>query len=264
MAELTTIGNDLIIADGLNMVVCTPKYNEPLKAKITESMASAIYKTLTSFDVALAMKRNYNSIATNQTRVIAVDGTALDDLVSIVLDINKSVRIESTVLFVSSNIGAVTITGGLLLAMMNLLKDAGAEPDPTYGKYTNIKFVIEPPAVTVMEDGVVYVLLNDYKGFAANTCFMVTESEEGERGRGIFDPETGEVTPAAYGDPEDASSYPAADEGNIIEGPAGGADVDTVEVHSGVVESSVAVTAANNVNVVNVDMTDGQINATIA
>lgn len=265
MADIRTpVPNVFIINDGLKILICKPENHISYYASISESMAAAIYKVITNFDVALTMKRNYASKPAQQTFVIDdPDSEDLYDLAVAVLSINKSARIEAATLFVSSGAGKLTIGGETLVELINVMKDAGAEPDPTFGKYTNIKFCIEPPEVRVMEEGVVYILTVNYKEYAANTCFMVDTPEGGERSRFVFDTKTGELTPTAYGDPEDADSYPAVDEDNIIEGTIGGNNMDTVELHSGVVDGSVTVNASNTVNVVNVDMTDGQIRATI-
>ena len=261
----TFVGNDFILNDGLKSVVCTPMYKESIKAKISQSMVKAIYKTITSFDVALAMKSNYFSKPARQTYVIDDEEATIDDLATVVLDLNKCARIDSATLFVSSSVGAVEITGDLLLNFIKVAKDAGAEPDVTFGKYTNIKFVIEPPAVTVMEDGIVYVLSVDYKSYKAGTCFMVSEDENHNRIRNEFDPKTGDLTPAAYGDPEDADSYPYTPESMETKtGTIGDAEATTVEVFNSVLAETSTITGSESVNIVNCDGEDTCIKVNIA
>ena len=244
----TPIKGGFIFNDGLKILVAKSKYSEPVKVTISETLAAAIYKVITNFNTALDD-----------------ESAALDDLVTAVLDLNKSARIENATLFVSSSVGSMEITTDTMLSLIGVLKDAGAEPDATYGKYSDIKFVIEPPAVNVMGDGIVYVLSINYKDYAAGTCFMVSE-EDGERVRNIFDPKTGELTPISYGDPEDASTYPECPEEDAPTAPAtvGGNDVDTAELVANNIDAAVTLTASENINIVNNTMYDGNIKATIA
>ena len=261
----TPIKGGFIFNDGLKILVAKSQYSEPVKVKISETLAAAIYKVITNFNTALVMKQNYFSKPAKQTYVIDDESAALDDLVTAVLDLNKSARIENATLFVSSSVGSMEITTDTMLNLIGVLKDAGAEPDATYGKYSDIKFAIEPPAVNVMGDGIVYVLSVNYKDYAAGTCFMVSE-EDGERVRNIFDPKTGELTPISYGDPEDASTYPECPEEDAPTAPAtvGGNDVDTAELVANNIDAAVTLTASENINIVNNTMYDGNIKATIA
>lgn len=266
---LTRVDPDnFILNDGMKIVICKPEMDwRVTTAEISETLAGAIYKVLTSFDLALRLKKNYQSKPANQYINVNDDSATLDNISGAVLSLNNTARIDSTVLFVSSYIGNVRITGETLVTLMKVLKDAGAEADPTYGVYKDIRFVIEPPTPITMEDGMVYVLAVDYKGFTAGTCFIMSKDEDGNIIRNIFDTKTGELTPAAYGNPEDASTYPKKDtytEDDAVTGTVGDADSATVEVFAKQLTETTTITACESVNLVNDLMVDSAIKVTIA
>ena len=266
---LTRVDSEnLILNDGMKVIICKPTIERYVDiAEISETLAAAIYKALTSFDLALRWKKNYQSKPANQFINISDESATLENISGAVLALNNTARLDSTMMFVSSIMGSVRITGETLVALMKVLKDAGAEADPTYGVYKDIRFVIETPTPITMEEGMVYVLTVDYKGFAAGTCFMVSKDEEGNIIRNIFDTKTGELTPAAYGNPEDASTYPKKEtytEDDEITGTIGGADSDTVEVFAKQLTETTNITAGESVNLVNNLMVDSAVKVTIA
>jgi hypothetical protein len=263
--KLTRIdGNHFILHDGLNMVVSESENYKVRNVRIKEDMAKAIYKTITSFVVALNMHKNYFSKPALQTFVIDDGVSELDDLSSAVLDLNRSARLEKATLFVSSDVGAIPITGNTLVELVSIIKDAGAEPDPTFGEYTNIKSVIEVPSTITMEDGVVYVLSNDHKGYAAGTAFKVVR-EDGKATRCVYDTKTALLEPTAYGDPEDAESYPYTPESmEEVSGSVGRDDIPTAEVVNSILSETTTIAASENINIVNCNGTDTCVKVTLA
>ena len=256
--------NHVILHDGTTVVVSESKQRAIHNVRIKSDMLKAIYKTLTSFDVALAIAKNRRNKPARQTYVIDDGVSELADLASAVLDLNSMSRLHDGTLFVSSSVGALTITGDTLLALERIIKDTGAEADPTFNKYHAITFSIDVPDTRVMEDGVCYVLSNDYKEYPADTVFMV--QRDGDKAiRCIFDPKTGDLTPVAYGDPTDAESYPyTPDFMDIVSGSVGDAETKTVEVVNSYMENTTTVVGAESVNIVNCDGEDACIKVTIA
>ena len=262
--EVTRVdANHIILHDGLTLVVSESENYKIHNGRIKEDMAKAIYKKLTSFDIALALAKNYVNKPALQTYVIDDGVSELEDLTTAVLDLNNGSRLESATLFVSSDVGAVAITGKTLLDVVRIMKDAGAEADPTFGKYSRIKLTIDVPSTNTMEDGVVYVLSNDYKDYSANTAFVVVR-EGDEVTRNILDTKTGDLTPTAYGNPMDRDTYPQYDDDNTVSGSIGSSDSNTVEVAGQNIIEPATITASDNVNIVNTGLSEGTIKITIA
>ena len=263
--EITRVDtNHVILHDGTTVVVSESRNHITHNVQIKSDMAKAIYKALTSFDVALAIAKNRVNKPARQTYVIDDGVSELSDLASAVLDLNSMSRLHDVTLFVSSSVGALTITGDTLLALERIIKDTGAEADPTFNKYRAITFSIDAPDTRVMEDGVCYVLSNDYKEYPVDTVFMV--QRDGDKVvRCIFDPKTGDLNPTAYGDPTDAKSYPyTPDFMDIVSGSIGDAETKTTEVVNSFMENTTTVVGAESVNIVNCDGEDACIKVTIA
>ena len=254
--------NAFILNDGLNIIVALHENRKVTNVKISESMAKEIYKAVTCFEVRKVQKLNYLNREASQIFIINDDSAEMDSLSTATLDLNRAVRLEASSLFVSSSEGAGVISGETLTTLVNILKDAGAEPDPSYGKYTDIKLAIGVPDPRTMEDGVVYLLTVPVKDMEASVCLMVSTDEEGNLVRNIFNPVTGELTPIAYGDPTNADTYPIKDHTELTDS-VGSADEPTVEVTNRDISGSVTVTAGENANIVHNELTDGSIKINI-
>lgn len=252
-----------IIHDGLDIVVSIPKANQVNNVHIPESLSKAIYKTLTSFDVALNMAKNYYTKPANQDFVINDESTDLDKKNTAVLHLCKSARMESTTLFVTDANGGYTLPGEVVVALLQIMEQAGADADPTYKEYTRIKFTIDVPSTLVMEDHVIYVLTNAYKEFPVGTTFMVMR-EEDKTYRCIYDTKTALLHPIAYGDPENAESYPyTPDNMEEVTGSVGKDDIPTAEVVNSTLSETMTIAAAETVNIVNCNGEDACIKVTI-
>lgn len=255
--------NAFILNDGLDVVVALHENRKVTNIKIAESMAKEIYKAVTCFDVVKVQKLNYANKAISQIFVINDDAADLDSVSTATLDLNRTARLDAATLFVSSSAGAGAITGEALTTLIKVLKDAGAEPDPTYGKFKDIKLVIELPDPRTMEDDVVYLLTVNNRGYEAFAALIVSTDEDGNLVRNVFDTETGELTPIAYGDPLDANTYPVKEATELTKN-VGSADSPVVEVTNRDISGTVAVTAGSDVNLVHNELNDGVIKITVA
>ena len=255
--------NAFILNDELDVIVGLTNNRKVTNIRIAEPLAKLIYKTITSFDVAKIQAMNKIGKLVNQVFVINDEEAILDSLVTATLDLNRNVNIFGASLFVSSNEGAGVISNESLITLADVLKDSGAEPDPTFGKYRDIKLVIEPPTPLTMEDEVVYVLTVAYKDLTAGTAMMISRDEEGGLVRNLFDTKTGKLTPMAYGDPTDADSYPVKPATELT-GNVGSADDPVVEVVNRELSETTSITAGEDVNLVHNTMNDGIIRITVA